>query len=363
MLQLKFPKRVEDLSADLLTQALADMRPGVEVEDFSVIETINCESGFASTADRVVLDLHYREGTSQGLPSRVLLKTMLIAPHAPGVMYAAEVRFYRELSPTLKIEAPQAYAGVADEPSGQFGILMEDLSLRDVVFPNATMEISLDQVHSVLRNLAIIHAQYWESPRLADDLAWLCTPAGGGVNDFFKEILPLIQGHLDAGPWRQEMLEPLGRSAESLFTDMLRIQETALEHGPRTLLHGDTHLGNTYLVPDGTVGLLDFQLTMQGCFSRDLTYFLMTALDTERRRQHEADLIRFYLDELRSRGVSNAPSFDDAWLLHRQSALWGLVIGWMTCPTENYGRKITEANLQRLIAAVDDLDALNVVPD
>jgi len=361
MPELTFPKDVADLNTEVLTRAMADMHPGIEVERFDVVDTINCESGFASTADRVLLNLYYKQDTGHELPRQVMLKTMLVTPHAPAEMYAAEVKFYRELRPTLAIEAPQVYAGMVDETSGQFGLIMEDLTLRDVVFPNVTMAIKLDQVRSIIRNLAIIHATFWQSPRLSGNLSWLCTPAGGGMSDFFKIVLPFIEGHLEE-PWRMELLQSLGYSAADLFAAMLKIQETALEHGPRTLLHGDTHLGNTYLLPDGTAGLLDFQLTMQGCFTRDLTYYLTTALNIDDRRQHEAELIRFYLEELRANGVSDAPDFDTAWLLHRQSAMWGLVIGWMVCPTQNYGREITEGNLRRLVAAVDDLEAMKVVP-
>ena len=140
-----------------------------------------------------------------------------------------------------------------------------------------------------------------------------------------------------------------------------------LEDGPRTLLHGDTHIGNTYRVDgegDGDeTGLLDFQLSLRGCYSRDLTYILTTALSIEERRKHERELIEFYLGELTRGGVERVPTMDEAWLLHRQSALWGLVVGWLTCPTANYGREITEENIRRLVQIVIDLDSVSTVPD
>lgn len=109
-------------------------------------------------------------------------------------------------------------------------------------------------------------------------------------------------------------------------------------------------------------GLLDFQLSLRGCYSRDLTYILTTALSIEQRREHERELIEFYLSELARGGVERVPTMDEAWLLHRQSAFWGLVIGWLTCPTPNYGREITEENLRRLTQIMIDLDALETVP-
>ncbi|MCP4904470.1 MAG: hypothetical protein GY910_05775 [bacterium] len=77
----------------------------------------------------------------------------------------------------------------------------------------------------------------------------------------------------------------------------------------------------------------------------------------------ERELITFYFDALQSRGIPSVPDMDTAWMLHRQAAFWGLVIGWLTCPTPNYGREITEENLRRLTQTLIDLDCLEVVPE
>eukprot|EP00966_Prymnesium_polylepis_P281248 6498280-Prymnesium_polylepis.1 len=34
---------------------------------------------------------------------------------------------------------------------------------------------------------------------------------------------------------------------------------------------------------------------------------------------------------------------------------WGLVIGWLICPPNNYGEQIWSANVRRLVAACVDL--------
>src|SRR3546814_14871415 len=58
----------------------------------------------------------------------------------------------------------------------------------------------------------------------------------------------------------------------------------------RTLLHGDTHLGNIYLLPDGRAGLLDWQLVVRGHHMHDVNYIVTTALSIGDRRNHERDL-------------------------------------------------------------------------
>lgn len=85
---------------------------------------------------------------------------------------------------------------------------------------------------------------------------------------------------------------------------------------------------------------------------------MTTGLSSEERRQHERDLLRFYLEELRRQGVQDPPDSNEAWLRYRQAAIWGLVIGWLITPTENYGEAITAANISRLVTAVQDLETL-----
>jgi hypothetical protein len=43
--------------------------------------------------------------------------------------------------------------------------------------------------------------------------------------------------------------------------------------GPITLLHADTHIGNTYLLPNGAMGFVDLQVVHRGSWSRDVGYF------------------------------------------------------------------------------------------
>jgi hypothetical protein len=359
-----FPKHEDDLTPELMTAVLAEDRPGLVVEKLAVVEAIRALSGRASTADRVVLDLDYAEGTAPAeLPRRVVLKTMLDVPHAPGVMYETEVRFYREVRPHVPFEAPVFFGALFDRESGHFGIVLEDLRERGGVFANVTMDVSLDQIRQLIGYLAALHARHWDSPTLDTEFSWMATPSGGGMEALFAQILWRLEEVLEEEPWRKEILAPIGRPLAGLHADMLKIAAGPFEDAPRTLLHGDTHLGNSYVLEDGSMGWLDFQLSLRGCYARDLTYIITTGLPIELRRLHERELIGFYLDSLRSHGVTHVPDREAAWTLHRQASFWGLVIGWMACPTANYGRAITEENVRRLAQIMIDLDVLEVVPD
>ena len=363
MTSLTFPPSSEEFTPELFTAALAEFRPGVKVADLRVLEEAHCNTGSASTAARAVLELDYVAGHDEGLPRRVLLKTVLVRPGAPSSLYRNEVRFYRKLRPELGIETPQAYASVFDEASGTFGVVMEDVRLRSARFPNATESMSALEIENALAQLAGLHANFWESPRFSTDLAWLWTPRSGGFYDFLKAGgYAFIQQLIDRSEYKQSLIARIGRPFDELWQSLWKAQEI-LDSGPSTLLHGDTHLGNTYLLPKGRVGLLDWQLMNRGQWAHDVTYLLVTSLDTSFRRKHERDLIDHYLERLRAHGVVSAPDREAAWLLYRQAAIWGFLIGWMICPTENYGEEILRANLDRLTAALEDLDTFAALPD
>jgi hypothetical protein len=356
-----FPTRAEELTSELLTAVLAEWHPGVVVEGLRVVDTAHCNSGSASTAGRAILGLEYAPGTDLGLPSQVVLKTVLVRPGAPAALYENEVRFYRQLRPELEIETPQVYASVFDQASGTFGVVMEDLSLRSARFPNATESMSHEEITCVLGHLATLHARFWTSPRFSQDLGWLWTPCSGGFHDVLKSSgCEFIQHLIARSEYKQELLARLGRSFDETWAYLWKAQ-AILDSHPVTVLHGDCHFGNTYLLPGGRVGLLDWQLMNRGRWSHDVTYILMTALDTAYRREHDRALLAYYLQELRARGVQDAPEIEDAWLLYRQTAIWGFLIGWMICPVENYGEEVLRANLERLVSALEDLETFQAL--
>jgi hypothetical protein len=355
----RFPSTVDEITPALLTAVLAEGHPGVEVSHVRVLATSEHGDGHASTADRILLALDYAPGRDGGLPSQMLVKTFLGHPHAPAVMYRTEVRFYRDIRPELAIEAPRAFAGVADDATGQFGLLMEDLTLRGARFPNALTSPGLATVTHLVETLAELHAHFWSSPRFRSDLAWVATPCAGGMADVFKTFgLDLVRKQLEFD-FKAELLRPLGRPIERLWADLWRLQ-SILETEPVTLLHGDPHIGNTYVLPDGRGGLLDWQLMVRGRWAHDLTYLIVTGLTPEDRRTHERSILARYLDALARRGVE-APDAEAAWLLYRQSVVWGLVIGWLITPPRNYGEAITAANLTRLVAAAQDLETFRAL--
>jgi len=356
-----FPANIDELTPAIIQAALSERSQGVFVDEVKIVAAKRCGDGVASTADRVVLDLSYRPGADAGLPRRMILKTMLASPHAPATMYHNEVRFYSELRQDIDIETPAVFASNFDSATGRFGLLLEDLNARDARFPSALDPVSLTEVRSILGHLATLHAQFWDSPRFTGDLAWMSTPILGGMADVFDLIgLELIEDQVSRYPFKAELIAPLHRTLPQLWDLLWQVQRQHTA-APATLLHGDPHLGNTYLLPGDCGGLLDWQLMMRGSWAHDVTYLIVTSLAPETRQRHQRDLISEYLDLLGEAGVAKVPTATDAFQQYRSAALWGLVIGWLICPPENYGQPITEANIKRTLAAVIDLDTLAAI--
>jgi hypothetical protein len=392
----------KNLTATMLDHLFAELHDGVEVESFDIRERAACGDGVASTADRITLDVSYRENGA-GLPGQIILKTLLLSPvlrlglpailslsslvsalervplvggmasrllfvivgifqkffpQAPDAMYEIESRFYNQIRPGLDMEAPRVFGAHYDGRTRHFAVLMEDLALRGARFPNALESLPLETVRSTLSSLARLHAQYWNSPELDTELSWVPTRFEGGMYPVFDGIgFDLIRYQVEQNAFKHQIIAPIGQTVDGLWDGLWRSQRL-LASGPRTLLHGDTHLGNSYVLPDGSSGLLDFQLLVKGNWCIDVSYYLITALDTEARRRHEAELIEYYLAELDRQGVTGIPDFEEAWHDHRLASIWGLVIGWLITPPVNYGEAITAANIERTTAAVIDLDAL-----
>jgi hypothetical protein len=288
-----------------------------------------------------------------------------VFPHAPDVMYENETRFYKEIRRDLDpaIEAPAVFGTVYDTGMSTYGILLENLLSKGARFPTALEEMSFLQLSNVLKSLSVLHATFWQSPRFEADLAWIPTPLTGGMEFVFHSIgFGLIRDHVRSHKFEQTLLAPLGLTLKQLWQGLLTA-ETLLTAPPVTLCHGDTHIQNTYVLPDDRVGLLDWQLMSRASWARDVSYILGTSLSPPQRESLEDSLLSFYLDSLRDqlrvRGLQatqSVPSFSEARKLYSQSMAWGLVIGWLICPPINYGEALWSANVRRLVAACRHLD-------
>jgi aminoglycoside phosphotransferase (APT) family kinase protein len=129
--------------------------------------------------------------------------------------------------------------------------------------------------------------------------------------------------------------------------------------GPKTVIHGDLHIGNLF-DDHGRTGFLDWGLVVVSTPLRDVSYFLNMSLSIEDRREHERDLLRHYLDVRQALG-GEVISFDEAWKTHRLQASYLAPASCqiVTFPEDATPRrkKFAAAFLARAEAAIEDLES------
>jgi hypothetical protein len=352
----------DDVTPDVLTSLLRRHNPEVAVTGVTVGRT------WQGTTSHLHLDVNYADPHTR-LPQRLFVKTQLRTVHdlpeafdeslseggGGTVLYDDETRFYRDLRPDLNIETMTTYfADHLDGPS-QFLILGEDITLRGAQIPDAVAGLTVEQVDALLATLSRVHAPFWGSPRLADggDLSWLQHPVTGGFADFLRANgFAMIRVLIDA-PYKKALLEAAGTDMDGMEAAFWRLQER-VARDPITLLHGDPHPRNTYALPDGAMGVLDWQLIRRGSWSHDVGYALIGALPPELRRAHERELLDNYRGRLLDAGVTSVPDREAMWIAYRESPAWGFCM-WAIAPDQMYSVEIVSAVLGRFAEAYCDL--------
>ena len=350
-----FPLDAQGWTPALFDELLTPLHPETRVRATRVVDSKLYGDGMVSTAGRLLFDLEY-DANPDSLPSRMMVKIAKDEHTSP--LYDNEVAFYTRLRPELDIETPRCFGGNFDPESRTFALLMEDLSVRGITFPNVTVPVAVDSIRDLLRTLARLHARTWNSPRLSGDLGWIQHHMRGELHHFFHDAdkVPASTAYqVETEQHKREMVERLGLTVDQLYEGFRAVQ--AHQSGlAQCVLHGDTHIGNTYLLPDGSGGLLDWQLFSVGYCMHDVSYIIATGLSVGVRRQHERELLAFYLDALRSAGVADAPTFDEAWTEYRRAHVWNVYVGWLTTPVVNYGWQINVMAHLRVMTAFEDCE-------
>lgn len=335
-----------DVTPAWMTAALADGCPGAEV---AAVELVHRDDG---TNRRARFRLTYAAGTG---PEVVFVKAegehRLVHQRNGNLFNEADLLAADVLLP---VDHPLPYCVLVDRPGLDHLIVMEDVTRRGADPRDGTRPMTVDQVACGLRGLARLHSRYWGfTAQTHPALAWVQT--WEVTEGFASGLARRVPTGLERGA------HGLPRAVRALDGDRIvdlwsRYVDT-LDREPVTLLHGDAHIGNTYVLPDGDVGFLDWQVVRRGRWSQDVGYFLVGSLVVDDRRRHERDLLSVYLDALEV-PAGQRPTPEDAWLEHRGSAAYGLAIWLSTLGTDGYQRRdVSQVLAERYAAAFVDLDA------
>jgi hypothetical protein len=352
---LRVPRDWAEVTPDWMTAALAGHHPG------AVVQRVTVEGRDDGTNRRARLGVTYADGPA-GPPTvfakavdpdhKAMIKLTSGLLHEPR-LFNAKVE--------LPLEHPLVYRALIDEQDEEFVIVMEDLAARGADPRDATRPLTPEQAADGVRGLARMHGTFWNHRVERPELDWLepFVPWDG------MQYAPLPAALERLGDDAPASVHALG--IDDLVERVWKPYVRTLVTSSVTLLHGDAHIGNTYLVPDGsksTVGFLDWQVARRGNFGLDLGYFLQGALTTADRRVHERALIAEYRDAL-GLTADELPSPDEVWLRYRASVAHGLTLWLCTASAGELWQRpdIALALAQRYSAAYEDLQTAEAIAD
>jgi hypothetical protein len=340
------PARWEDIGPDWMSRMLAERFPGAKVEALEL--TMHTDG----SNRRARFAVEYREGDG---PSTVFVKAEGThrEVHARNGNLFNESKLYAS-GVALAVDHPEPYAVLIDEPNLDWLVVMEDVVARGGDPRDSTRPLDAAQAENGVRGLARLHREHWGlSVATQPELAWIQTWAPTeGFRSGLRQRVPLgLERSVHAVPREFARLD-----ADALL-DLWSRYVGLLSREPVTLLHGDAHIGNTYVLPDGEVGFLDWQVARRGNWSQDVGHFLGGSVNVEVRRRHERSLLDAYRDEL-----DVGLSADEAWTWYRAAAIYGLVIWLSTLGVDGYqSREVSLALVERFAAAFTELDSTDAI--
>jgi aminoglycoside/choline kinase family phosphotransferase len=304
-----YPTTADELDPDWLTSALGDRHPGVRVTAVEVLERHDL------TNARSRLALTYAEpdtAAAAGAPATVFCKLPPTDERRAAIiatgMGQKEARFYESLAPLVPLRVPAVHVARQDDDTGLFVLVLEDLVAAGCAVSDGTWGIPADAVAANHRD------------RLTDAFV--------AVSDVYCDHRPALHAL-----WQE---------------------------GPRTVVHGDAHIGNLFL-DEGRLGFLDWGVINAGPPMRDVGYLLTMGMDIEERRTHQEQLVRLYVDALAAEGGPEL-GFDEAWAMHRLHAAYTVPASCqvVTFPADmtDARRVFSDAFLARCLACLDDLEAV-----
>ncbi|HEX6389150.1 MAG TPA: phosphotransferase [Solirubrobacteraceae bacterium] len=349
-----------EITEEWLTALLCADVPGARVASFTT------PGGSVGTSTRVALRVTYNDaGRQAGLPTELFAK--LAASYRQRMLLGGarvldgETIFFTKLRPQFEMEAPLGYGGVVDERAWKSAVLMEDIAAtKGAQFIEPIAPLTRAQVEDLVANLARMHGTMWESP----DIGVLKTP-----RDHFNNISAFLdmEKRCEVGMQRAKSVIDTRVYGEAgrLWEGTRRALALATDELPRTLLHGDSHVGQTYVTSDGRMGWADWQVVLQGGWAYDYAYCVSSSCEPEDRRAWDRELLELYLERLGEHG-GKPPAFDEAWttycrqLFYPYSA-WAFTIGRAAYQPKMQPDEYSLAILKRMSAAIADNDAFKAI--
>lgn len=299
------------------------------------------------TSETYRLELDY-DGADPRAPRTLIAKLASADPatrarmHALG-LYERELRFYAELARATELRTPACHFAGEQPETGAFVLLLDEVTGEPGV-------PTLDALEQVLRDIAKLHAHYWNAPEL-DAYGWL---------EHAPAVLDAIDFQLRG--IGERVAQRTGAALPAAFAEAIAIAalhlpalRAAEKQRPRTVVHGDLHPGQIITTAGGPV-VFDWQSATIASPGRDVARVIAMTLPPTPRRRHEHELLATYraaLERHGVRGYSTRDCFDD----YRRGLVATALINAFAIA------ELDEAKLQAPPAAVTDTPVLELLVD
>jgi hypothetical protein len=325
--------------------------------DIAAVEVVDAHSGTTGRAK-------VRITTGADLPETLFVKLAPFDEEQRAFLSmvglgVSEATFYAAVGNDLPVRSPKVWHAAHDAADDSFVMVLEDLEAAGCRFAGPDDDDVLSVAESLVDELAILHARFWEQ-----DLTWLATHAlSPGDSPEAQERMAMgatiVQMALDQ--FAAELPAGFRRLGERYVASNREIGALWSE-GERTLIHGDDHIGNLF-VDGGRTGFYDWAVACRYPGMRDVAYFLCNSLPTEVRRAEEHQLIGRYRAGLAAAGIDL-----DADLAQEQYRLFSIYSWIAATTTAAMGSRWQPAEVARQATvrateAIIDLDVLGLLDD
>ena len=366
MTSLAIPSTMDDITPAWLTSALHE---GGHAKQSTVtsMEKVTIGQGVGILGELCRITPSY-SATDSTCPTTLIAKIPTADPGGKGVaqmlgFYEKEARFYNELCNDIGVRAARSYFTASDPAAVQYVILMEDLGGLEL--GDQVAGASAEQCSTLLREVAKLHARWWNSPDL-EALDWI--PA---LNSPILKLSSLAMAQA-LGPFLENFGAHLTPQqvdiAQQLLPRLNPIQD-AFAQAPTTLCHGDLRLDNVFWgSPDATspVTLIDWQIATKSRGPYDVAYFMSQSVNPDIRAANEERLVREYHQVLEENGVTGY-SWDDCWLEYRTATMsclvYPIVAGGSIDLANERGLELATKMLDRSLSAIMHLKAYEILAD
>ena len=322
-------------------------RAGVDA-DVATVDAAPVGTGLMASCYRLAVTYARGEGPSSFVVK--LASTNAESRTGGSISYRAEVRFYRDLAPTLPVEVPRCYLAEITDEMTTFTLVLEDLTPAQQ--GDQLAGCTPDQARAAASNIAGLHATTWCDPGLAG-LDWII-PSGPEVAE---GTAPFVQqatdAFLDKRPDFAPELAEVMRAFAGSYVAWARARTERF-----SLIHSDYRLDNL-LFGAGRVVAVDWQTPMIGHPVRDVAYLLGTGLAPDDRRDNERSIVDDYRAALGALGVEGYDA-GTCWDDYRHGLFQGPLIttlGEFVAKTTERSHGMFTVMAERSVTAIRDLDA------